>query len=73
MGATATHTNLRGDWVRIKEVTVPYFKAYSRICIEGLKKTTRNLRMYSQSFDSKPVPSKYKAAMLTLRFCHSVQ
>jgi hypothetical protein len=56
------------------EVVVAKFKNYSGICLEGLKKTMKNLSQDSRSpgQDLNPRPPKYEAGVLTTQPRRSV-
>jgi hypothetical protein len=69
---TSTPTNRRmiDELKRIwKEAIVAYSRYYPGICLEGLRKTIKNLSQYSQrpcSRDSNRVPPEYKTITATL-------
>jgi hypothetical protein len=52
----------------------PNLRFYPRICLEGLRKATKNLSQdnWSPGEDLKPGPPEYEAGMLTTRLIFSV-
>jgi hypothetical protein len=65
--------NYEMEWIW-KEAIMASFEVLSRICLEGLRKTTKNLSQDSRSpgRDLNPGPPEYKAGVLTTRAQHSI-